>query len=160
MSFTLFWLWVIPTEFSMITSYLGWNKWISDLCGLQMGADAIQELLVFQDSQHFWTQLGISLAATPLKISWHFQCWSAPQNSSAKKKNWKWKKCLEIFQNLSKVCITSGNGAILAKIRSNKMEWTELFKFPVDALSLILFLYSSFPAVYCWVQNDVSFQGT
>lgn len=40
------------------------------------------------------------------------------------------------------------------------MEWAELFEFPVDSLSLILLLYSSFPAVYCWVQNDVSFQGT
>lgn len=144
----------MPIEFSMITSDLSWNKWISDLCGLQMEIDSIQELLDFQDSKHFWTQVGISLAATPLKISWHFQCWSTPQNSRAKK-NENRKNALKSFRTSEK-----SNGVILAKTPPNKMEWTELFKFPIDSLSLSLFVHSSFPAVYCWVQNYVSFQGT
>lgn len=96
--------------------------------------------------------------ATSLKVSWHFQCWPAPKNSKAIKM--RKGKYVETLQDLHKVCITPGNGAIFARTPMDNTEWAEPFKFPADSLSLILFSYSSFPSVYCRVQNAVSFQDT
>lgn len=128
------------TEFSSTASDLGWNKWDSVLWSLQMGVDSIQRTACLSRFPALLSPDGNFSTATFLKVSWHFQCWPVAKNSRAVKM--RKGKCTEIIQNFHKVCVTSGNGAIFARISTDKTEWTELFKFPTDSLSLILFLYS------------------
>lgn len=88
------------------------------------------------------------------EVFWQFQC-QHPTIQRLRKCNRE--NALKHFKTSTESESYLENGLVLQEHLQTR-QWTELFKFPTDYLSLILFLDSS--SAYCWVQNDVSFHGT